>query len=148
LTSPNSSLDSGLGYALESQQAVPCPRPASPAGSCQWPRTKADERRLKIVVMPASPVYRERDNVKVKEKETGGDATGKNGGGKGKGKGKAAGGKGKEREKEREKEEQQQHVDNGRKGQRTMKMKEMREIVKAGGVVYPSWDRYTIRKFD
>ena len=104
------------------------------------------------MVMPV--VYRDaRENVKVKEKEkdadrVGGDAGGKNdggGGGKGKGKGKGTGGKGKEREKEKEKEEQ---VDNGRKGHRTVRMKEMKESVKAGGVVYPSWDRYTIRKFD
>lgn len=105
-------------------------------------RTRADDRKLKVVLIPASAAEMalEEFGRHVKEACVHPQHWGRNGEkdkGKGKGKGNAskvtAGGTGKGKGKV-----------NGKGGR--SKFKEMEEIMKSETVTYPSWDRYIVRR--
>jgi hypothetical protein len=102
-----------------------------------FPRTKADDRKLKIVLIPvtaeemALEEHDESNNYPTHHH----DDVGK--------------GKGKEKEKAiRSRNEKRKKAVTGDKRAGKSKWKEMEEIVRSETVVYPSWDRYIVRRMD
>ncbi|RDB26302.1 Outer envelope protein 64, chloroplastic [Hypsizygus marmoreus] len=113
------------------------PRPKQPKQP-PWPRTKADERRLKVVLIPASAAelaFEEYGKQYAREAAAAAGCThphpwgNRGSGAKGKGKESAAG-KG------------------ASVNTKNIKVKEVEEIMRAETVVYPSWDRYIVKRSD
>jgi hypothetical protein len=102
-----------------------------------FPRTKADDRKLKIVLIPvtAEEMALEANNCPTHHHRH--DDMGK---GKGKGKEKAI-------RSEKRKAKANLNVTESKKAEKS-KWKEMEEIVRSETVVYPSWDRYIVRRMD
>lgn len=107
-----------------------------------WARTKADERRLKVILIPASAAeiaFEEYGKQYAREAAAASGCTHPHhpnrGAGTGKNKGKAAASAAGKRT-------------SGNAGSKNSRIREMEEIMRAETVVYPSWDRYIVKKVD
>lgn len=131
---PSSLLSSDTNFVDDYDHPLPPP---------PWPRLKADDRRVKVVLTPASLStigLKDRSREKDKKKGTTTRERGETGGKQKKGKGKKQSGTLHE-------ERPSGQVGSGA-GTERPKLLEMKEIVKKQMVLYPSWDRYTVKKAD
>ncbi|KAH0578218.1 hypothetical protein H2248_003999 [Termitomyces sp. 'cryptogamus'] len=103
-----------------------------------WPRTKSDERRLKIVLFPASLEDFAREclcesvgcphHLHLRDHDHEGGAEN--------------GGKKKRQERGGSKKEKRR----GENGGKCSRLREMEEIIKSETIVYPSWERYFVKR--
>ncbi|GLB44776.1 putative tetratricopeptide repeats [Lyophyllum shimeji] len=139
---PPSSSTSSSGTKKSGSGAEPTKR-TEQSKQPPWPRTKADERRLKVVLIPASAAEKAFEEYGRQYAREAAAASGcahpHHGNGNGKNKGKAAAGTAKTGTGKRP---------NGDARSKNGRIREMKEIMRAETVVYPSWDRYVVKKAD